>query len=367
MTNQPPANSPDDTAPGTTDPILDDLVSEWQYARIRLGKLKSIPELRFELILVLAMLGLVFIAPAITWFRAWTASPAIQSYAIIVLPAVVLWIWIARRRLAAPEIEPIRKMLRLERQTRISPKEIGEREKKVLDVLISGPPVLDVRSRVVLYCALVVDALAFWLWSPALTCIGFILTCAGIVLYRHGKYTFRASLFPFLLMTTMVPLPGPVRDAIVDRAQPAILGMVEHMVNNIKTIAVLPLEGDPLNITMNAGTAPYSIYAERSGLCIPESIVVVLFVLFYLSLIRTSNPIPKIGVVTSTIAACLVMLLARLVLIALVAAYDKDSAAFLEVLTRYLVFAIDFGFAFLFIRGFKCVKFHRWVSLSRKL
>jgi hypothetical protein len=366
MTNQPSSNSPDDTLPGTTDPMLQDLVSEWQFARIRLGKLKSNPELRLELILVLAVLGLVFIAPAITWMRVWTLSPEIQSYGLMVIPAVICWIWIARRRLAAPEIDFIRKTIRVERQTRFSPKELGEREKTVLDVLINDAPVPDVRSRTLLYFALVVDTLAFWLRNPSLTCLGFILTCAGLILYRHGKYAFRAALFPFLLLFTMIPIPGLVRDTIVDRAQPAILGMVEHTVNNVKTIAILPIEGDPLNITMNVGTAPYPIYAERAGLCIPESIVVILCMLFYLSLIRTSNPLPKIGVVASTVAACFVVILARLVLIAWVAAYDKDSAAFLEVLTRFLLVGIDFGFVFLFVRGFKCVKFHRWVSLSLK-
>jgi hypothetical protein len=34
------------------------------------------------------------------------------------------------------------------------------------------------------------------------------------------------------------------------------------------------------------------------------------------------------------------------------------------VLTRFLLFGVDLGLLFLFGRGFKCVKFHRWVSLS---
>jgi len=373
MTNSSSSNPPDDPESSAPETDLQDLLSEWQYARVRLANLKGKPELRQELVLVLSMLGIVFLGPAISWFHRWTISPSLQSYAILIIPAVAGWIWIARRRLAVPEVDYIRSALRIERQTRLNPKVIGERDKTVLEVLIHEPPVMDIRSSALLICALIFDAIAFWLRDPSLTCLGFILTCAGIMLYRHGKFAFRAALFPFLLMFAMVPIPGPAQDAVVDRAQPALLSTIEHIVNNAvrlvyssKTVAAVPPEGDPLIITGSDERSSYLIYAERAGLCIPESIVVILCGVFYLSLIRTSNPLPKIGVVVSMIAACAVLIFARLIVICLAAAYDKEIAAFLEVLTRFLLFGADAGLLILFIRGFKCLKFHRWVLLSLK-
>src|ERR1700727_2331877 len=105
MTNSPFPNESSDVDEPAEVALPHDLVSEWQYARIRIAKFKSNPDLRVELILTLTMLALVFLGPAITWFRRWTLSPSIQAYAILIVPAVLLWIWIARRRLAVPEID----------------------------------------------------------------------------------------------------------------------------------------------------------------------------------------------------------------------------------------------------------------------
>ena len=112
--------------------------------------------------------------------------------------------------------------------------------------------------------------------------------------------------------------------------------MVEHMVNNVKAVAVLFVRR-AIRCTSRREweSTPYPIYAERSGLCIPESIVVLLCAVFYLSLIRTASAIPKIGVVVSTIIVCFVCILARLILICVAATYDKDIAGLLEVITTY--------------------------------
>ena len=91
----------------------------------------------------------MFGVPAITWFRRWTLSPAIQSYAILIIPAVVGWIWIARRRLVVPEIESIirkqdtclRETARIHSQRNWRPREIGTRCR-----FLEQPPILDVRS-----------------------------------------------------------------------------------------------------------------------------------------------------------------------------------------------------------------------------
>ena len=318
------------------------------------------------MLLVTIVLVLVFAGPAITWIHRWILSPAIQCYAILIIPAVVYWIWIARRRLAMPEVIIIREVIRLERQTRITPKEIGERDKTVLNVLLEQPPVQDVRSAILLYCVLAFDSFAFWIrWRPFPYVPGIYTdNCWVGAIPPHEGFAFKAAMFPCLFMFAMIPIPGPISDMIVDRAQPAILGTVEHMVNNVSTVAAVPPAGDPL--TIKNGSGYYSIYAERAGLCIPQSILVLLCAVFYLSLIRTSNPLPKIGVIASTMAACFVVLLARLIVVAWAAAYDKDIAGFLEVLTRYLLVGVDLALLVLFVKGFKCLKYHRWVSLSLK-
>jgi hypothetical protein len=344
------------------DPELSDLTSEWQLARVRLARIKANEPLRREAAIIVAMVAILFAGPSIEWIRRWGLSPGIQSYALLSPLLAAAWVWIARRRLVMPEVDQIRRELRIERQTRMHPLEIGERDPSVLDVLVKQPPIVDQRSPLLLAAAIALDTVAFWVRDPTLTFCSFLLTCAGIVLYRNGRLALRSIRTPLLIMCAMIPLPAVLLDGIMDREQPALLGAVEHMVNNVKQIATLPQDVAPLTIT--SGVSHYTFFPERDGLAISGSILVMVVLLLYLSFIRTSTPLPKIGVTVATALMCGTLVYARLILLCLVAAYDKESAAFIETLSIYLVYLLDFGFLYLFIRGFHCVRYHRWVSFS---
>lgn len=362
MTNEPARTPAVEQTVTEIDPDLKDLVSEWQFAQIRLARLQSDPALRYELMLVIGLLLLVFGGPAILWIRRWTLTGSLQPYALLVIPLTLVWIWLARLRLVVPEAEPIRKALRVERQTRMAPKKIGEREKTVLNILVEEPPIPDTRTSGLLIAALAVAVIAFWIRDPSLSCLSFILTCGGIVLYRHGKFAFRAALFPFVMLFAMIPLPGPVNDLVMDHVQPLALNVVEHIINNVGATAAVPLEGDPLQIT--AGGHSYSLYTERAGLCIQESLAIILCTIFYLSLIRTKSMLPKVGVIVTTMVVSGILVTGRLIALSWISAFDKDVASFMEGISRYILVLAGLALAYLLAKGFKCVKYHRWVSIS---
>lgn len=344
---------------------LSELVSEWQYSRIRLRKLVKDPNLRFEMILVVVFLFLVFGGPAALWIRRWTMAGSVQQYALFVVPTCLVWCWFSRLRLATPEVDPIRKALRFARRTRMAPLSLGQREPTVLNVLVEDPPVLDRRSSALLVLAILFDIVAFWFRDPTLTCFGFVATVAGFIWFRHGRFALRALLFPILLMLTMVPLPSPLTDVIVDKAQPAVLNIVQHIVNNGGAASEIPPEGNPLSV--NASGHQYVFYAQRAGTGISESLIILMLAFAYLSLLRTPNILPRIGVFISLSGLCMIIIIIRIVLLCLISIYDKDIASFLESVTRYLLPAAGISLFYLLLKGFKCEKYQRWVALSSRL
>src|SRR5579859_3089752 len=121
MSNDDTQNLPQASPGREPEEDLSDLLNEWQYAQIRCERLIANKKLRRELIVILLSVLAVFAAPGIQWFHRWSLSGSLQLYAVLVLPLIAAWVWIARLRLAVPEIEPIRKSLKHERQTRMAP------------------------------------------------------------------------------------------------------------------------------------------------------------------------------------------------------------------------------------------------------
>jgi len=128
--------------------------------------------------------------------------------------------------------------------------------------------------------------------------------------------------------------------------------------------ASLAPEGNPLTLTVKG--QPYRVFAEKVGLCIPESTLVILILIMYLSLVRTRKPLLKLGPILCTLLLTGVMAELRLILVCYVATIDRDVSAFLEPLTRLMVPVLGIGVAYLTMRGFQCIKLHRWVSFSLK-
>lgn len=346
------------------DPEMEDLVSEWQYSQIKLRRSFANPAVRREAIQIVALLALVFAWPYYVWLRRWLVGGSLQTYGLFVLPMALGWIWVARYWLFTPEIGPLRREIREEHRNRVAPRKAGVRELTVLRVLVEGAPVIDRRTPWPLAIAVVVDAAAFWVQDPTLMCIGFILTIGGIVLFRFGKLALRAALFPYLLLFAMVPFPGLVQDAIANRIEPACFGPVEHMMTNLHVPASVTPEGNPLTLTIKG--QPYRIYAEKVGLCIPEAMLVLLFLILYLSLIRTRTRFIKLGPFLCTCILVSVLVELRLILICYVATIDRDVAMFFEPITRLLLPLVGLTGAYLLSRGFQCVKLHRWVAFSLK-
>ncbi len=360
MTNTPASNTASRRKKPRAEVDLNQLVSEWQFAKIRYDRLSNNPELRLEWIIVLGLLVLVFAPAYQIWYRRWMLNGSMQAYAVFVLPISLIWCWFARYKLILPEVPPIRKYLRYERRTRVKEKKLGERDKTVLQFLITEKPVLDPRSSMLLILAILVDIPAFWFRDATLLGLGFALTVPGIIAYRHGWYVIQAAIYPLLMLFVMIPMPGVVQDALQDKIQPSVLSFAQHAMTNQGVQAEIPLEGEPLKITSKG--VEYRLFAEKAGLGVSEIVLCMVLLVGYLSLVRMKHPAPKMIVVAGSLVWLVVLTGLRLVFLCSVAASDRDLAIFMEGISRFFLPIIGSVGCFLIARGLKCVKLHRWVA-----
>ena len=340
---------------------LNELISEWQFAKIRYDKLKRQRALWLEWLIVGGMLAVVFAPAYHLWYRRWMLNGSFQTFAVFILPICAYWCWVARFKLVLPEVPPIRKFLRYERRTRVTEKKLGERDKTVLKFLITEKPVLDPTSPILLILAVLVDIPAFWLRDPTLLGLGFALTVPGIILYRHGWYVIQAAIFPLLMLFVMIPLPGIVQDTIEDRFQPSILSFAQHAMTNQSIQADIPNEGAPLKIVSKG--MEYRLFPEKAGTGISEVLLCMVLLFTYLSLVRMKHPAPKIIVVVASAVWLAVLMAIRLVLLCAIAVNDRDTAIFLEGISRNLLPLFGTAGCYMIARGLKCVKLHRWVAI----
>ncbi|HLK55338.1 MAG TPA: archaeosortase/exosortase family protein [Chthonomonadaceae bacterium] len=337
------------------------VASIWQFARYRLKTLWALPSVRLEAGIVSVLLLLLF-APALPgWWQRWTQIGSFQLYTVAVLPLVLLWIRLNRVRLVVPELDEITRNLQNLRAT-FRPQ--GDREDpdgSVLQALLEDQPPPAKRMLWPLLLGCLLTAFAYWVREPLLTCLAFLVVVAGILLYRHGTRMLRVTVFPLCFLLFLLPLPGMILDWINDRVQGLMFNSVLHVLLNANIETELAAEGNPLKINPKSPQG-YELFATQAGLGLPEVWLVLMLTTWFLSLIRVPFR-AKLGAVVGCIVLMGLLAVLRLLLLCWVGTIDREMMSLLEPLTRFLLVPLGIGGQILILRGFKCQKFQRWVSI----
>jgi hypothetical protein len=332
--------------------------SVWQFAQQRLKNLWTQPEVRLETALTLGLLLLLF-APALPgWWQRWTLLGSLQTYSILFLPLLIFWIWINRRRLALPELDAVRRTFHARKS---SGKRLSEREEISLSVINA---LREERSfsfnrpfwPLAVGCAL--TAFAYWVREPLLTYLAFILVLIGLLTYRFSTQMLRLAAFPLLFLGLMLPVPGVILDWVHDRLQVLLFGLTHDVLlnTNVDAKMTMHVEGNPLSI--NA----YNLFADHTGLGLPEGWLALLLMIWVLSLIRARFRL-KLGAVAVGFVWLVFLLVLRMLALCWMGMLDQEITAFLEPLTRLLIVLLGIGGQILILRVFKCRKFQNWVRI----
>ena len=341
--------------------IESQVASIWQFAQYRLNTLRKNPAVRLEAALTLGLLFLLF-APALpAWWQRWTLAGSPQLYIVLLLPLTLAWIWFHRRRLVLPELDALRRSLQ-EVKTSLKPLgDASEQENTLLHALLEERQLPLKRPFWPLATACLFTAFAYWLREPLFTCLAFLGVLGGLLAYRFGTALLRLCLFPLAFLFALLPLPGMLLDWFNERLQNLLFGSVLHVLLNASIEAELPIEGNPLRINPKSQQA-YDLFAGQAGVGLPEVCLVLLLTVWFLSLVRAPMRL-KLGALVAGGVWLGLLAVLRLLLLCWVGTMDREITSLLEPLTRLLLVGVGIGGQFLILRGFKCQKFQKWVSV----
>jgi len=350
--------SPSDTPPKSSEPPF---ATVWDYARHRLRVGLRKPAVRLETGVTLLLLLLLAAPSLLTWSHRWLLTASPQAGALLVAPLTLAWLWLNRLRLAVPELDAVRQKVNANELTPQESFPEDDNETLVIRLLNEGHQEPVTRPFWPLLIGCLFYAAAFWIREPALTCLGFILVLVGVVGYRWGASVLRVSVFPFLFLLLMIPIPGILLDVTNDHLQSLLFGGVAHVLLNANVPTELAAEGNPLRVNVRQAQ-PYELYAAQAGTGIPEVLAVVILTIWFLSLVRAPFRTKLFSVVAGLLIMCVLMVL-RLLILCWLSMVDRETTAILEPLTRVLLPILGCGVQLLLLRGLKCRKFQRWVFI----
>lgn len=337
--------------------------SVWQFAYHRLQVLRSSRAVRRELLFATLLLTLLFAFPFVSWLRRWTLADSLQSYGVAILPLTLGWIWLNRYRLMLPELDTLMKRYQAGRMDRLSPFEKWMREEREYNAVISllkEKPLPPKRLFWPLVLASLFTVVAMWINDPTTTALAFVLLIAGLVGYRHGTQAVRVAAFPLLFLLSMVPLPGVWLDTARSWLTEQFMRLLLHVLLNVGMQAELAPQGNnPLTVL---ATQPYALWASQIRIGLAPALLFLVGLVWYLSLIRARFR-TKLFAVACGMVWMGMLLTVRLALLAWIGINDKDFVTYAAPTTLYLLPLLGALGELFVLRGFKCQKYQKWVSI----
>jgi hypothetical protein len=336
--------------------------SVWQFAYHRLQVLRGSGAVRRETIFVVLLLGLVFAAPFASWVRRWTLPDALQGFGIVILPLTLAWVWLNRYRLMLPELDTLLKRYQAGRVDRLSSAEKWAREEREYNAVISllkEKPLPPKRLFWPLLLSSFFTAIAIWINDPTITALAFVFMIITLVGYRHGTQVLRVAAFPLLFLFLMVPVPGEALESARVYLTGRMMSLLLHVLLNLGIQAELALQYNPLTIL---ATQPYALWASQVRMGLEPALLFLVCNIWYLSLIRARFR-SKLFAIVCGMAWMAMLLTARLVLLGWVGINDKDLVSYLAPATLYLLPLLGAMGELFVLRGIKCQKYQKWVSI----
>lgn len=354
---------PSDRAAAEVKPRVPTHISSvWQFAYHRLQVLRSSSAVRRETIFAGLLLVLSFGSPSISWIRRWLLPDSLQSYGILILPLILVWVWLNRYRLMLPELDTLLKRYQAGRVDRLSPAEKWHREEREYNAVISllkEKPLPPKRLFWPLLLASLFTSIAIWINDPSITALAFVFIIISLVGYRHGTQVLRVAAFPLLFLFLMVPLPGEALESARVYLTGRMMSLLLHVLLNLGIQAELSPQYNPLTVL---ATQPYAVWASQVRMGLSPALLFLVSNIWYLSLIRARFRTKLFAIVCGLVWMSM-LLTARLVLLAWVGINDKDLVSYLAPATLYLLPLLG-GMGELFVlRGIKCQKYQKWVSI----
>jgi hypothetical protein len=336
--------------------------SVWQFAYHRLQILRSSSAVRKEVLFTGLLFFLIFALPFVSWLRRWALPDSPQGYGIVVLPLAFAWVWLNRYRLMLPELDTLLKRYQAGRMDRLSSAEKWAREEREYNAVISllkEKPLPPKRLFWPLVLAGVFTFIATWINDPTITGLAFVFLIIGLVGYRHGTQALRVAAFPLLFLFLMVPIPGQFLESLRVWFTGRMMSLLLHVLLNSGMQAELSLEYNPLKVL---ATQPYEMWASQVHIGLAPALLFLVGNIWYLSLIRARFRL-KLFAVGCAMVWMGLLLAARLALLAWVGIHDKDLVAYLAPATLYLLPVVGALGELFMLRGFKCQKYQKWVSI----
>jgi hypothetical protein len=287
---------------------------------------------------------------------------SLQSYGMAILPLTVGWLWLNRYRLMLPELDTLMKRYQAGRIDRLTSAEKWVREEREYNAVISllkEKPLPPKRLFWPLLAASLFTVIAIWIDDPSITALGFVFVVIGLVGYRHGTQALRVAAFPLLFLFLMVPLPGEWLETARVWLNGRMMSLVLHILLNCGIQAELSLEYNPLKVL---ATQPYEMWASQVRTGMAPAFLFLIGTVWYLSLIRARFRSKLFAVVCGMVLIGM-LLASRLTLLAWIGVSDKDLVTYLAPATLYLLPLIGALGELFVLRGIKCQKYQKWVSI----
>lgn len=338
------------------------VASVWQFAYHRLQTLRSSRAVRKEVLITTALIVLIFAAPFVSWLRRWLLADSLQSFGVIVLPLTLLWLWLNRYRLMLPELDTLMKRFQAGRMDRLTALEKWMREEREYNAVLPMLQEKQLPPKRLLWPLLLASVFTFlmsWINDPTLTALAFVLLMIGLVAYRHGTQALRVMFFPLTFLFLMVPFPGELLESARVWATGRMMSLVLHIMLNCGMQAELSLDYNPLKVLANQ---PYELWASQVRMGIAPALIFLVALIWYLSLIRARFR-TKLYAIGHGMIWMGILLAARLTLLAWIGIVDKDMVTYAAPATLYLLPFLGALIQLFVLRGLKCQKYQKWVSI----
>jgi hypothetical protein len=336
--------------------------SVWQFAYHRLQILRSSSAARREVVFTTLLLVLIFAVPFASWMRRFLLPDSLQFYGVVILPLTLGWIWLNRYRLMLPELDTLMKRYQAGRMDRLSPAEKWAREEREYNAVISllkEKPLPPKRLLWPLVMAGLFTFIATWMDDPTITGLAFVFLVIGLVGYRHGTQALRVAAFPLLFLFLLVPIPGDLLESARVWLTGRLMSLLLHVLLNSGMQAELALEYNPLKVL---ATQPYEMWASQVHMGLAPALLFLVGMIWYLSLVRARFR-TKLFAIACGMVWMSMLLAVRLTLLAWVGINDKDLVSYLAPATLLLLPVLGAVGELFVLRGIKCQKYQKWVSI----
>lgn len=327
-------------------------MTPWQCARVRLRSLWQSGPVRLEIFATVALFGLVFGPELGRWWQRWALESLLQTYALLGLPLMALWLYVNRWRILLPELDNLN-----ERFT----------ETSVIRFLMEEEMEEPKRLRWPLAVAALFTPFALFSRDPTLTFMAFVGLLVGYTGYRHGTFALRVLATPLILLTTLIPVPGPLMDALLKRIGPAYLRLVTNLLGSFGIDAEVTSEGNPIQIPPPPKPPVYELYAGQAGTGFAEAVLFLWLSAWWLSLVQAGFWM-KLRIWLACLVWIGLLITLRMAFLGALGGQiamtldGRDTVGLLAALSRWLLPVAGLAGQYVLMRAFRAQAFHEWVA-----